>query len=137
MLGVESVRIGLQEDIAERPADLEFVVISHGDSGDENFPDAAAAQTAHHVAAAIPSVEIPHHAHPLRIGSPNCKGGPGNPLHHAGMGPQHTVGLQMLPLTEQIEIDFPQQRGKGIGVPIGERGTVRKTDPDRVGGGIG
>ena len=52
------------------------------------------------------------------------------------MSPQHTVGLQMLPLPQQVEIDIAERRGEGIRIGIGMRVPIGKGRLDRVVGGF-
>ena len=54
--------------------------------------------------AAIPSVEVSHHAHGARIGRPDREADALGPIHDLGMGSQFLVSPQMPPLAQQVQI---------------------------------
>ncbi len=66
-LGCLGERIGLEPGRLRAVADLELVAGARGDPRDEELPDAARAERAHRVDAAVPEVEVADHAH--RAGS--------------------------------------------------------------------
>ena len=114
MLGEESIGIRLQKNIPMGAADLEFVMLSLGNSGNENLPDTGSPKTPHHVAATIPSIEIPDDADPLRIGGPDGEGSSIDAIYYSRMSSKDFVGLQMFSLPKQIEVQLPERRGKRI-----------------------
>ena len=132
----ESVRIGFLDQVAIVPAlDLELVDLALTEVRDEDLPDARPAPVAHRVTAAVPMVEIPDHADPLRIRGPHRE----MDAPEAGMGPQ--VGTEplvipiMRPFAEQVQIEVSQDRPECVGIdelpripfmilhaqPVGER----------------
>ena len=67
----KGVGIALENNAARGAADLEFVVRPLLHSRQEQFPDAASQQTAHRVNAAIPMIEVRHHADPRGVRCPD------------------------------------------------------------------
>ena len=81
---IEGERVRLQAQIIIVALDLILVGLAFPEARNEQFPDAAASAHAHGMTVAVPVIEIPHHAHPLRIRSPHRKGHAANSLtvHH-------------------------------------------------------
>ena len=132
MLGKETVRIGLQEDIPVRTSNLELVVSPLGHTRHKDLPNTRSPEGAHHVTPAIPPIEITHDADPLRIRSPDSKGCSGNTGYRPEMSAKNAVGLEMLTLTQEIEIHVSQRRGKGMGIRIGNHPPVGMRRLNRV-----
>ncbi len=85
-------------------ADLELVERAGPQPGHEQLPQAAAAVHLHGVGAAIPAVEVAHHAHALGIGRPAHEAHAGHPAAGAAVGTQHAPGLGEAPLVEEVAV---------------------------------
>ena len=133
VLGIEPIGVRLQENLPVTPPDLELVVISLAHLGDKDFPDPRAAQPSHHVTAAVPSVEVTDNAHALGIRGPDSKSRSDDALDRSGVGSEDTVGFEVPPLPEQVQIDLPEHRGKGVGITLLRARSVPVDDLDRVG----
>ena len=116
----ERIRL-LQNRPGPRP-NLELVLFTVGQIGNEDLPDAGRHQQPHRVHAAIPEVEVADDADAIRVRRPDRE-------MHAGRGPdgdavsaelfEHT---EMRPLAEQMQIEI----GQHAAVP------VRVVDLDHV-----
>src|SRR6476620_1933162 len=73
MLAEKGKGIAFQDNLAKTITDLVFVMSPFTNAGNEDFPDPGLDPFSHRMAAAIPSVKIADHTHPLSIGSPNGK----------------------------------------------------------------
>ena len=121
MLGEEGKRVGLQEDIPLRTADLEFVMAPLGNVGKENLPDAGRNHFPHEVNAAIPVVEIPHHADALGIGGPDREMRAAHPAQFEDVGAEFFIDLVMSAFVEEIDVHLPQHRTEGIDILLAPR----------------
>jgi len=83
--------------------------------------------------ATIPSVEITHNADSLGIRRPDRKSRSRDMMNLAGVGSEDTVGLVVLPLPEQVQVDFAQQRRKGVRITLTCARSISIGDLDRVG----
>src|SRR6266545_2332855 len=72
-LGIESIRISLQECGPARPLDLVFIKLSRLKLRNKRFPDSGIAQTAHRVLFPVPPIEVSHYVHALGGWRPDCK----------------------------------------------------------------
>ncbi len=113
----EAHRVGLQRHpFAMGADDLVFVQFAHRQAGDEQFPQARSQAPAHGMAAAVPGVEIAHHADPPRIGRPDGK------CHavHAPVGDrmraQLFVKLAVPPFGDQVFVHLAQDQAEAIRV---------------------
>ncbi len=81
---IEGERVCLQAQIIVVALDLILVDLAFHKARNEQFPNTATSAHAHGMPAAVPVIEIPHHAHPLRVRSPHGKGHASNSLklHH-------------------------------------------------------
>src|SRR5258708_6857715 len=97
-------------------ADLKLVkeVALHG--RDEELPDPRASQAAHGVQAAVPGIEVPHHADPGGARRPNRKGYAFHALHFQAVGSQFLPKLPMLAFTKKVEVELAQAWQERIGV---------------------
>ena len=51
------------------------------------------------------------------------------------MGSQNTIRLQMLALPQQIEIEFTEQRSKGIGIAVETLAAITERNLNLIGAG--
>src|ERR1700730_16157933 len=116
MLAKERKGITLEQKCPGMCADLEFVMRTFADAGNEQFPDACAEESAHRMHPAITLVEIPHHAHPLRIRRPNCEIHAGITVNFAHVRAELVVNLPVLPFAEEMQINLTHDRSIAVGI---------------------
>ena len=104
-------------------------------AGNEQFPDAAAAAITHGMTASIPVIEIPGHAHPHGVGSPDGKTHPGNAIHGERMRAEHAPKLPMAAFGEQVQIQFAQLGRERVGIRPGMLDAVAVTPAEYGMGG--
>ena len=121
VLAEKGERIALQNDRPVRLPDLEFVVRALADAGQENLPHPAAEQLPHRVAPPVPPVEFADHADPLRIRRPHVKRRPAHALDLGEVRAELFVKLPVLPLSEEMQIERPEQNPRGIRIMLRPR----------------
>jgi len=84
--------------------------------GNKQFPDTGAEKFAHRVHAAVPIVEVAHHADAPGIGCQHREGDPRDAVQHHRVGAELLVEVHMRALAEQIEVEVGQHRGKTVGI---------------------
>jgi|GEM_PF-4384950 len=131
-LEVLAVGIGLKLRVARLIADLEFIQRARPKPGDEKLPHARAAERAHRVVAAVPSVEVADERDLRRIGSPHGKTHALHALVCAHMGSKFIVNPVLVALAKQIEIVRAQRRQKRIRVAQPPRAAARVCDIKRI-----
>src|ERR1700730_8374035 len=85
-------------------------------SRDEQFPDTGAEKLAHRVHAAVPIIEITHHADALRVWRPNREINAGVIVDVAQVRAELVVNLPVLPFAEKMQIDFAHDRSIAVGI---------------------
>ena len=112
-----AIGIGLEEDGAGVPVpDLEFVEGAGTQARNEQFPDAMAGVDPHGVAAAVPMVEVPHHAHPFGVGGPDGEQDARDAVSQMFPGPQEAVGVPVLAFPEEVEVEVRKLGAEGVGI---------------------
>ncbi len=116
-LALQRERVGLQRQQAA-VAGEQFVLVgaARPDARQEDLPDAALAAQAHRVAAAVPVVEVAHHADPRRVRRPDRERGAGHPFAFAHDRPQHLVGAQVLAFGQQPGVGVAEHRREAVRV---------------------
>ena len=131
-------RVGLlRQQLALRAQQLEFVACALGQARNEQLPHTAFTAQAHRVTAAVPAVEIAHHADPGCIGRPHGKAGARHTVVHAGDGAQHLERAQVRAFGQQPGIEFAQQRAETVGVVLQLHTAIRPGDLQAVGRTVG
>ena len=97
----KSKRVGVQLDVSVRVANLEFVMRSLPDAGNENFPYAGCAQQPHRMKAPVPVVKIADNADALRVRRPHGEACAVNAVNRAEMRAQLVVDFPLVALAEQ------------------------------------
>ena len=110
-------------------ANLEFIQGAGFQVGDEQFPYAGGAAGAHRVDTPVPAIEIPHHADPFRIRRPYREKDPAHLIHYPGVGAQEPVGMPVLALAEQVQVEIRKLRGEIIRV-VGDVFVMTLVPPD-------
>src|SRR6476620_3310402 len=116
VLAKKSKRIAFQENRATSGADLKFVVRVFADTGNEQFPNAAADQLAHGVNPAIPAIEIPNHTDALRVRRPDREVNASVVTELANMRTEFVVKAPMLAFGKKMNVHFAHDHAIGIGV---------------------
>ncbi len=101
-LGVEGIRIRLEEQVVGRRGDAVFVDIILLNAGDERLPNPAVLQLGHRVAARHPAVEIAHDADRLGVGGPGAEHHPVRPVLLCQVRAEKAVRLKVGALPEKI-----------------------------------
>lgn len=119
-LAAAGERIGLQrQKLAIDADDLVFIGRTWPDIGGENLPDAGIAAQPHHMAAAIPFVEIADHRDPSCIRRPDGEMKAINALMLDRMGAHLVEQPQMRPFAQEVIVHGSENRAETIG--IGQR----------------
>src|SRR5260370_21499219 len=101
----ESERVCLQgQDLTPAGYNLILVDFAFPDARKKDFPNACRASDAHRMAAPVPSVQVAHHAHTPRIGSPDGKRYAAHPLNLLEMGAQLVVSPVMRAFAQKVKI---------------------------------
>src|SRR6476469_7049447 len=116
VLAKKGKRIAFQENRATSGADLKFVVRVFTDTGNEQFPNAAADQLAHGVNPAIPAIEIPNHTDALRVRRPDGEVNAVVVTELAEMRTELVVKAPMLAFGEKMNVHFAHDHAIGIGI---------------------
>ena len=104
-LKTQAIRIRLGEHFARIAiAYFELVVLAQTDVRHEDLPHAGTAQRAHRIDAAIPAVEIAHHADALGVRRPHRKAHTPHPVALHVMRAEHAVSLLQTAFGKKIEI---------------------------------
>src|SRR5207248_7543964 len=116
MLAKKGKRITFQENRATSGADLKFVVRVFTDTGNEQFPNAAADQLAHGVNPAIPTIEIPNYTDALGVRRPDREVNASVVTDLAKMRTEFVVKAPMLAFGKKMNVHFAHDHAIGIGV---------------------
>src|SRR5687767_15560958 len=106
----ETVRIGLEDDVAVRVADLVFVERALEHARNKNLPNARGAETAHRVNAAVPVIERADNTHALRIGRPDGETRSGDAINDFELRAKLVVNAPLVAFTEKIEVHLAERR---------------------------
>ncbi len=116
MLAEKAKRIAFQKERAARGLDLILVVRAFLHPRDENFPDAAPEQFAHRVDAAIPEIEIAHHADAAGVRRPDREINSALAADLAQVRAEFVVELLVVSLREQVPVDLAHDRPVAVGI---------------------
>ena len=115
--GAKGVGIGLQrKDVAVWTNYFVFVNRAFVLLREEDFPDARGAAGAHGMDAAVPAVEVANDADALCAGSPDCEVNAPNAFKCYDVSAEFLVSVVMAAFAHEVEIEFAQDHGKGIGI---------------------
>ena len=129
----EAVRIGLQSQVVIHAREnFEFVERAFVELRHEDFPDAARAASAHRIRAAVPEIEVAHHAHALRVRRPDGEMHAAHARHFAHVRAQFFVFLVMRAFARKIQIVIGEQRREGVRVERLERVAVGEMELDAI-----
>src|SRR5207253_7909879 len=106
VLAEKGKRIAFQENRAASSADLKFVMRIFTDTGNEQFPDAAADQLTHGVNPAVPAIEIADHTHALGVRRPDREVNTGVVTDLADMRTEFFVKTPVLAFSEKMNVHF-------------------------------
>ncbi len=129
-LGERRQRVGLAVPGPVVAADLVLVPNAGSDAGNEQLPDARAAERAHRVRPAVPVVEVPDYAHPAGARRPDGERGPLKlrPHPRAEDAPQ----LLMPALADQVQVHLAERGQVPVRVvdeQLGPVGAVGHREP--------
>ena len=115
-------RVALEADQLVGPAHGELVVHPFLRSGQEELPDAAGAERAHRVRAAVPVVEVADDVDGLGAWSPEREGDTPDIAERAGVVPhvraEHGPQLLVPALVDEVAVDLAEGRGETVGVVL-------------------
>src|SRR5947209_20489496 len=120
--GGDGVVIRLQHQLSMRSVDLELVTGPLTDAADVALPDARVAQRPQRVDPPVPLVPVADHRDAARVGRPDGE---------VDGVVVDTVGAELLPdalvpsLAEEMQVEGPEDRGRGGGVGHEESSLVR------------
>ncbi len=97
-------------------ADLKFVVHPFPRSGHEQFPHPAPEQTPHRMDAAIPAIEIAHHAHAVRVRRPDREIDAVHSADVAQLRAELLPELEIVALGKEMQIHLAHDRPVAIRV---------------------
>src|SRR5258708_987119 len=116
-LGAEGVGIGFErENVAVWADDLILVDGAFVEFGNEDFPQAGRATSAHRMDAAVPAVEISPYADALSAGGPNGEVNAPDAFDGNHISAEFFVSVVVPPFAHQIQIKLAEYDWKGIGV---------------------
>ena len=117
MLGLLRVRVGLQrQQLAVGPDDLVFVEVARAQPRHEQFPEAAGMQPAHRHAPAVPVVEIPDQADPLRVRRPHREPNSLDALMHRRVRAELLKTGVVVALDQQMDVELAEHRRETVDV---------------------
>ena len=115
--GFEREWISLQrQHAAILPGDFIFVSESCANIRQENFPDARRISQPHHMAAAVPKIEVADHRDALGIGSPDSKMHASRTFMLNQMGAHFVKQPQMRAFSNVVIVHGAKHRPKCVGV---------------------
>ena len=123
-LGRSRHRVGLEADGPVGAGHPELVACPRCQAGDEELPDAAAAQGAHRVDTLVPAGEVAGHAHTAGVGRPNREGDPLHPLVANAARAEPPPQLEVAALADQVQVELAQRGQEAVGVVDGPRPTA-------------
>src|SRR5687768_15669054 len=97
-------------------ANLELVARTVGKVGYEDLPDAGRHQLPHRMRAAVPAIEVPDHAHPLRVRRPHGEMNASHPGNRKTMRAQLLPCAVMRAFAEKVEVEVGEDLAELIGV---------------------
>ena len=116
-LRAEGVGIGFErEDVPARADNFIFVDGVFLELREKNFPDARGAASAHGMDAAVPAVEVANDTDALCAGSPDREVNAPNAFQRYDVSAEFLVSVVMAAFAHEVEIEFAQDHGKGIGI---------------------
>jgi hypothetical protein len=115
-LGLEGHRVGLQADLAVLGEDLELVVVPAPDAGQEDLPDAARAERAHRVRAAVPVVEVADDGDRLRGRRPDGERGAAHAVELEHVRAQLLPQLLVAALADEVQVELADRRQEPVRV---------------------
>src|ERR1051325_3451670 len=131
-LHIEGVRVGLEKGQAARRANLVLVKLARPQIGNEDFPDARDAQTAHLVQASVPVVEIADDAHARRMRGPHGERDPAHSSIFAYVRAELFIDALVSSLVKEMLVERSQCRKIGIRVALRKDFAVAIIDPELV-----
>ena len=131
-LGGEGDGIGLEPDLARLREDLELVVGAVADAGEEELPDAARAERAHRVQAAVPRVEVADDRDGARARRPDGEGGAVHALVLDDVRAELGVELLVAALAHEVQVHVAERRQEAVRVADGERAVLAVVDLELV-----
>ena len=121
-LGHARHRVALEPDELVGPAHGELVVHPLVRARQEELPDAAVAERAHRVGAAVPVVEVADDVDGLGPRSPQREGHAPHVAERAGVvphvGAEHGPQLLVAALVDEVPVDLAEGRGEAVGVVL-------------------
>ena len=118
---MEGERVALQAQAAVLRPDLELVLRSLLDAGDEQLPDPGRAERAHRMQAPVPGVEVADDRDRARVRRPDREGGAGDPVQLADVRAEPLVEVLVAALHGEVEIELAERRQERVRVADGER----------------
>src|ERR1700734_2018208 len=132
-LAGEAIGIRFQPKVVtDARQNFKFVNLAVSQFRDENFPDPAGLPGAHGVNAAIPEIEISHHADALRIRSPYRELHAAHAFDVADVSAKFFVFQVVSTFAEQVEIVIAKHRRKRVGIKSVKLIAIRKAEVDAV-----
>ena len=119
-LGLEGHRVGLQADLAVLGEDLELVAVARPDAGQEDLPDAARAERAHRVRAAVPVVEVADDGDRLRGRGPDGERGAAHAVELAHVRAEPLPQLLVAALADQVQVELADRGQEAVRVLGGD-----------------
>jgi len=113
------IGVGLSHQLTMLAEDFVLVGMSRNETRNEQLPDTGGATAAHGMAPAIPCVEVADHADALNGGRPHGKQAACHAIDGFQARTKDFPGLEVTPLTQQIQIHLAQLRAKRIGAMHG------------------
>jgi hypothetical protein len=133
-LGVAGIRIGLQrQQVAFAADDFVLVAGTGRNARQEDFPHAAFAAQTHGMAAAVPLVEVTHHADTLGVGRPYGEAAAGYAVAFSRRGAECFEGPQMRAFGEQPRVHFAEHLAEAVRIVLDRLAAVGPADAQPVG----
>ena len=135
-LGAEGVGIGFERKHVDGGAkDFIFVDGAFVELWNENFPDAGRAARAHGMDATVPVIEIADDTDAPGAGRPDSEVNAANAFESNEMRAEFVVSVVVAAFSHEMEIEFAENEGKGVGVVKLERIAVMGATLDFVAAG--
>src|SRR5262245_62023404 len=115
--------------------DLVFIESPATHFGNEQLPNARRTAGLHRMAAAVPEIEIAHHADTRSIRRPDGKACSSNPFALFGMGSQDAIDTVVITFAEQMQIEIAQRSGKVVSIVAAVRAAIVIADAEPIGHG--
>ena len=138
-LGLERVRVGLQQQLAVRAEDLVLVARAGSDAGEEQLPDPGRPERAHRVQPAVPRVEVADDADRPGRRRPHRERGAGDRracgwagLHFPEVRAELVVQLLVPALADQVLVELADRRHERVRIVDRELAGVAVVDLEPV-----